>query len=213
LKANSVHPWKSGEVVVLRGVWRHKLCWACSAIIVQDTPELIAIYWPAGTPNRIPAKRSTPHDLLLNDIHLIPHNWVETDVLMLVKPGSAHAVNVMWEAGQAKLRCWYINLQEPLRRTKLGFDSMDHLLDIVISPDLSAWRWKDEDEFSAAVALGVFSAEEARAIRAEGERTIELLLTRQSPFRDGWESWRPPSKWEIPPLLKGWDELSEGESS
>lgn len=193
----------------MRGVWQHKLHWACPGIIVQDTPDLIAIYCRAGTPNMVPDKRSTPQDLLLNNIRLIPHHWTDTDVLRLVKPGSAHTVEVMWEAGHKKLRCWYVNLQEPLRRTKIGFDSMDRLLDIVISADRSTWHWKDEDEFSEAVAVGVFSPEEARTIREEGKHVIELLLTRQSPFYDGWENWRPPLNWAIPPLPEGWDELSD----
>lgn len=194
----------------MRGVWHCKLHWACPGIIVQDSPDLIAVYWQAGTPNRVPDKRSTPQDLILNNIRLIPHHWADTDVLLLVKPGSAHDVEVMWEAGHKKLRCWYVNLQEPLRRTKLGFDSMDRLLDIVISADKSTWHWKDEDEFDEAVAAGVFSLEEARAIREEGEHVVELLLTRQSPFYDGWENWRPPLNWSIPSLPEGWDELSDG---
>jgi Protein of unknown function (DUF402) len=191
---------------VLRGVWHHKLHWVCPGIIVQDSHDLIAIYWQAGTPNMIPDKRSTPRDLLLNNIRLVPHHWTDTDVLLLVKPGSAYDVEVMWEAGHKKLCCWYVNLQEPLRRTKLGFDTMDQLLDIVISADKSTWHWKDEDEFNEAVSVGVFSSEEARKIREEGEHVIDLLTTRQTPFYDDWENWRPPMNWAIPPLLEGWDE-------
>ncbi len=207
--ANSVHHCKPGDVIVMRGVWHHKIHWACPGIIVQDSPELIAIYWQAGTPNMIPDKRSTPRDLLLNNIHLVPHKWTDTDVLLLAKPGSAHDVELMWEAGHEVLRCWYVNLQEPLRRTKIGFDSMDRLLDIVISADRSTWHWKDEDEFNEAVAMGVFSPEQARAIREEGGHVIERLLTRQSPFFDGWENWHPPLNWAIPSLPEGWDELSD----
>ena len=190
---------------MLRGVWHQKLWWAGMATVVKDTPDLIAMYWQAGNPSMIPAKRATPHNLLSKKIHLVPRKWMETDVLMLVTPGSSHAVYVMWETGQTKLRCWYINLQEPLRRTNLGFDTMDHLLDIVISADLSAWHWKDEDEFEEAVTIGVYSLEEAQSIRAEGERAISLFQKRQSPFCDGWERWSPPTKWEIPAMPKGWD--------
>jgi hypothetical protein len=124
---------------------------------------------------------------------------------MLVTPGSSHAIYVMWETGQTKLRCWYIDLQEPLRRTNLGFDTMDQLLDIVVSPDQSKWHWKDEDEFEEAIAIGVYSIEEAQSIRAEGERVINLLQTGQSPFCDGWEKWSPPTEWDIPTLPEGWD--------
>lgn len=161
----------------------------------------------------IPGRRTTPKDFLENNIHLSPHHWTETDVLMLVKPGSAHSVEIMWEAGQRKIRCWYVNLQEPMRRTKMGFDSMDRMLDIVINADKNTWRWKDEDEFNEAVALGVYSQEEAKAIRDEGERVLEQLKARQSPFCDGWENWRPPAEWGIPPLLDGWEKLSKEQGS
>jgi hypothetical protein len=207
MQLNTISRWKSGDSVVLRGVWRQRFWWACSATIVQDTPDLLAIYWRAGTPNMVPAQRPLPRDLLTNKISLVAQTWVETDVLMLVIPEAAHAVYVMWETGQTKLRCWYIGLQEPLRRTEIGFDTMDHLLDIVISADRSKWHWKDEDEFEEAVALGVYSTEESRAIRAEGERVIKVFQTNQSPFCDGWERWSPQAAWEIPSLPDGWDTL------
>jgi len=172
---------------------------------VQDTPNLLALYWRAGNPEKAPAKRLIPQDLLSEGVCLADREWTETDVLMLARPGEAHSVEVMWETGQTSLRCWYINLQEPLRRTAIGFDTMDHLLDIVISPDRTQWRWKDEEEFQEAVAIGVYSPEEARAIQAEGKRVIELLRTGQPPFCDGWDRWSAPAEWEIPQLPDGWD--------
>jgi hypothetical protein len=199
--------WKTGDAIVLRGVWHSKFWWACPATIVHDTPELIALFWRAGTPNRVPATRPTPRDLLSNEMELIPHQWVDTDVLMLVTPGAVHSVNLMWEAGQAKVRCWYVDLLEPLRRTSIGFDSMDHLLDVVINADRSGWRWKDEDEFEQAVALGVYTKEEADAIRAEGEQVIARFQAGRSPFWDDWEKWTPPVRWEIPSLPDEWDQF------
>jgi len=209
LETSTLPHWKAGDTIVLRGAGRQKLWWACAVTMVQDTPELLALYWRAGTPNRIPTKRPTPQDLLSNGLQLVPIQWRDTDVLMLVTPGSSHAVYVMWETGQTKLRCWYIDFQEPLRRTNLGFDTMDQFLDIVISADKSAWHWKDEDEFAEAVAIGVYSPEEARCIRAEGERVINLLQTRQSPFCDDWEKWSPPAEWDIPAMPEGWDNISK----
>jgi hypothetical protein len=201
--------WRPGESIVMRGVWHGKLWWACPVRVVQDDPGLIALYWRAGVITKSPRQRPTPQDLLSTEkIELVDRPWVNTDVLMLVTPGAAHAVYAMWEAGQAILRCWYIDLQEPLRRTPLGFDTMDHLLDIVVSPDRSEWRWKDEDEFSEALAIGVFSTEEGRAIRAEGERVIRLIEAGVSPFCDSWESWTPPVDWKLPVLPHCWDDLA-----
>jgi len=79
----------------------------------------------------------------------------------------------------------------------MGFDTMDHLLDIVVSPDRSEWRWKDEDEFREAVAIGVFSPHEARAIRTEGERAVKLIQDKRAPYCDDWKRWSPPVEWEI----------------
>ncbi len=199
--------WTLGDVVVVRGVWRGKLWWVCAARVVQDTPDLLALYWPVGTPTRSPIRRPTMEDQLFNHIQLEDRNWTDTDVLMLVTPGEAHAIQVMWVAGQKELRDWYVHLQEPMRRTALGFDTMDQILDVVISPDRSRWRWKDEDEFREAEAIGVYSYAEARAIEAEGQRVIELIKANASPFCDGWENWSPPADWTIPRLPEGWEEL------
>jgi predicted RNA-binding protein associated with RNAse of E/G family len=84
---------------------------------------------------------------------------------------------------------------------------MDQILDIVISPDLSDWRWKDEDEFAEAERIGVYTSEQAQAIRAEGERVIARLNAQESPFCDGWDNWLPPDEWSIPKFPLGWEEV------
>jgi predicted RNA-binding protein associated with RNAse of E/G family len=132
---------------------------------------------------------------------------LRTDILSLTQPGKAHSVDLMWETDGGKLECWYVHLQEPLRRTQVGFDTMDQLLDIVINPDKSRWRWKDDDEFVEAVEMGVFTREEETAIRAEGERVIETLESNQPPFCDGWDNWTPPDDWGIAEFPPGWDQV------
>jgi hypothetical protein len=194
----------------MRGVLKGKLWWVCPAYVVQDTPELIALYWPVGTPTHSPIRRPTVEDELYNRIQLEERNWTDNDVLSLTRPGSAHSFELMWEAGTRKVCCWYVHLQEPLRRTRIGFDTMDQILDIVISPDLSNWRWKDEDEFSEAESIGVYTLEKAQSIRGEGERVIEMLKANTSPFCDGWETWIPPLEWGIPLFPVGWETLPPG---
>ena len=120
-------------------------------------------------------------------------------------PGEAHSTWAMWEQGTSRLRCWYINLESPIVRTPIGFDTMDHELDLVISPDRKEWRWKDELAFQALVDGGAFSAAEARAIRAEGERVIKQLESGKIPYWVGWEGWRPPPGWKNPSLPPNWD--------
>jgi predicted RNA-binding protein associated with RNAse of E/G family len=83
---------------------------------------------------------------------------------------------------------------------------MDHVLDVVIDPDLS-WRWKDEEELEEAVRLGLLTRKAADGIRAEGERVIVQLEAREPPFCDGWERWQPNPAWPLPGLPAGWDDL------
>ena len=206
--------WKPGSPIVLRGVWRQRLWFACPVVVVQDDPALIAVYWRTGTWVKVPEKRFAPQAMLATEqLDLVDKMWTETDVLMLAVPGASHSVYAMWEAGHTSFKCWYINLEEPLRRTSRGFDTMDHLLDVVASPDRSEWRWKDEDEFMEAEAIGVYSSVEARAIRAEGERVIKLMQANQPPFCDGWEKWTPPPEWSIPGLPADWDNIGAGDGS
>jgi hypothetical protein len=88
---------------------------------------------------------------------------------------------------------------------------MDQMLDIVISPDRSSWHWKDEDEFSEAEKIGVYSSAKAQSIRAEGKRVIGMLNDNASPFCDGWENWNPPVEWTIPRFPEGWEKVPFGE--
>jgi len=84
---------------------------------------------------------------------------------------------------------------------------MDQDLDIVVEPDLSKWVWKDESRFAQARDLGIFSEQQARQIRAEGERVIQRIRAKAAPFDGDWERWFPPAEWPIPSLLEGWDEF------
>jgi len=80
----------------------------------------------------------------------------------------------------------------------------DNFLDVIVEPDLSAWHWKDEDEFAEAIELGIISPEKAQAIRADGERAANWIKSGNSPF-NGWENWRPDPAWNASALPDGWD--------
>jgi predicted RNA-binding protein associated with RNAse of E/G family len=99
---------------------------------------------------------------------------------------------------------WYVNLQAPLERTLLGFDTVDHALDVLIPPDRSSWSWKDEDELVEAVSLGLFSEGDAAWFRYWGERAVEHLLLRLPPFDRDWQLWAPDPSWPLPELPAGW---------
>jgi uncharacterized protein len=93
-----------------------------------------------------------------------------------------------------------------MRRTPVGFDYMDQVLDIIISGDCSTWHWKDEDELAEAKARGIFSSQEVRVIRTKSAHVIEKLHAKQPPFDGRWEHWSPDPVWRvIPNFPSGWD--------
>lgn len=200
--------WSAGEHATLRGVGA-KVFWATPTIVVQDTSELIVLYMPAGVLGKDTDHKPTPQELLsIDKIHISDTQWERTDVLILVVPEEAFSTYIMWETGTKNLDCWYVNLQEPIRRTNIGFDTMDNMLDVVISPDMSEWSWKDEDEFEEAQKVGFYSAEKAFEIRAAGEKAIQLVTKERCSFYKQWEKWQANPEWELPKLSPNWHKIN-----
>jgi predicted RNA-binding protein associated with RNAse of E/G family len=121
-------------------------------------------------------------------------------------PGAAHSIWVTWgREGEARVfRGFYVNMEEPFRRTAIGFDTNDHMLDILVARDLT-WQWKDEDVLADWVGRGLYSAEFAAAVRAEGERVAANIDSRLPPFDDSWDLWTPPALTGRPELPATWD--------
>lgn len=203
--------WTAGQNATLRGVGA-KVFWAYPTIVVQDTSELIVLYMPAGVLGKDTDHKPTPSELLAAEkINIVDCQWERTDVLFLIVPGEAFSTYVMWETGTRNLECWYVNLQEPIKRTRIGFDTMDNMLDVVISPDMSKWRWKDDDEFAEAQKVGFYSNEQAREIWSEGEKAVGLITSERRSLYEEWEKWQANPQWEIPKLSPYWDKVNFNE--
>lgn len=168
--------WDGGDSVLLREIFRGRLWTARPATVAAVHDDLVAVYLAPGTIFKVPADTSRDDILerLARGWELRDHEWTRGRTLHLLRPGVAHAIHLWWLSPDWRFGGWYINLQEPIRPTPLGFDFMDHVLDVVIDPDLS-WRWKDEEELEEAVRLGLLTRQAADGIRAEGERVIAQL--------------------------------------
>jgi hypothetical protein len=195
----------SGQTVVLRYITRTGslpgMSWPFR--VVEDREDLVALYIPAGAQYARWGRPAAPG--LARTLQL--DGW-RRDVLRLMFPGKQHSVWLFWEPEEAGRRftAYYVNMEEPFRRTPIGFDTNDHALDIVVQPDLT-WRWKDEEEFETLVASGQYSAEFGRTVREEGLAAIAAIDGRKSPFCDRWETWEPDPRWELPSLPTGWTDV------
>jgi hypothetical protein len=119
-------------------------------------------------------------------------------------PGRAHSVWLSWSPADGTFIGYYVNLEEPFRRTAIGFDTNDHTLDIVVAPDLR-WSLKDEAVLTDRERDGTYSRGLIEAIRAEAASVIAGIESRASPFSDGWGSWRPDPNWPRPALPPDWN--------
>jgi hypothetical protein len=204
------HLWSSGDRIIYREVTHGKVWTVRPVIVVQDTPVLLVLFIAKDTHWKVCAPLEGETDLLRCKANLRPwklHDvvWDYGHTVLLTWPGVGHAVHVMWDR-QQKFVGWYINIQEPLRRTHLGFNFLDQELDVVVSPDLK-WRWKDTDHLKRAQAIGLFSAAQVSAIWEEAQRAIARIQSRAVPFDGSWNDWRPPPNWHPPRLPEGWDQV------
>jgi hypothetical protein len=194
-----VHNWSPGEVVVRREVGYGRPWLACPVFVVQDTADLLATYLPEKAPFGYLPESDHP---------MYPQReWLGHGTLMLQRPGEAHAVWHLWEGYDRHFSCWYINLQEPFRRTPIGFDTQDSELDIVVAPD-GSWVLKDSELLNQRVREGRFSPAEARQIRAEGQRIIRELESGHHWWGEHWRDWEPHAGWTAPrSLAEGWEKV------
>lgn len=196
--------FRTGDPVVLREVWRGRVFEARPTIVVQDDHDQAMFFLPGGTRCGVPVGDDGA-ELRLPDrpwrLEVRPRG--PQPILSFAWPDTPYSV-LLWAAQDGR-RAWYVNLQDPLSRTPIGFDTMDHALDVVIELDRSSWRWKDEQELAEAVDRGLFSVEEAAVFRLWGDRARERILAGQPPFDRDWEGWQPDPAWTSPQLPQGWD--------
>jgi hypothetical protein len=113
---------------------------------------------------------------------------------MLQRPGDAYAIWLFWHGPDREFRGWYVNLQEPFRRTAVGYDTQDLELDIWLPLDAS-WEWKDDELLEQRVQEGRFTAAQVAAIRAEGARIAADLDDGRRWWSGDWASWTPDPGW------------------
>ena len=193
--------WQPGEVVALRYITRQGtpgMSWPCR--VVEDTDGLLALFIARGSTYR---QWGVAED---GSRALVEGSW-RRDVLRLMYPGASYSIWLFWEHDpDRRFSAYYVNMEEPFRRTAIGVDTNDHMLDIVVAPDL-AWRWKDDEVLDERIAQGVYSVEFVSELRREARAVVDRIERREPPFDGAWESWSPEPAWQAPVLPGGWDTL------
>ncbi len=199
--------WEPGDPIVIREVWNGQVFEARPASVVADLPLQTTLFVAPFVRCGV-AIDDADVELRFPDRpwHLYVRERGDFGVLSFAWPDTPYSV-LLLSGPDGTPRGWYVNLQTPLQRTPIGFDTVDHLLDVLIPLDRSSWTWKDEDELAEGIALGLFTEVDAAWLRYWGERAVEHVLLRLPPFDEDWEDWRPDPSWPSPQLPPGWDAL------
>ena len=211
--------FEAGQTVVRRDVYQGRV-WSEQALrVIADTDTALVTACCPGAEARWPSlyarARSTGEPsarteafeaMATGEWELASAVWQET-VQMLWKPPAAwFSVNAFYvpDGDGHRLRNWYVNFEHPDRGRTDGFGTFDLAVDLVIDPDLSALRWKDEDEYAHVRRLGVVSDTEHQAVELARAQVLAMLEDRAGPFAeaDHWAAWRWDASW-LPPRFPG----------
>jgi uncharacterized protein DUF402 len=193
--------WSPGDTVVLRQVWQGRPLFAFPCVVVSDEPGLLVTYVPERAP--FGALPGWPRP---GGVHPWAHrtHWEGHGTLMVRRPGDRYSIWVFWRGEEREFGCWYVNLEQPYRRSAIGIDTLDHELDLW-SDDGVAWHLKDEEGLKECVAHGRFDEQEADRIRADAA-AFRAEYERAGPWWDlEWADWQPPAELAPPPLPDGWE--------
>lgn len=184
--------WSSGDVVALRNVWFGRTRGVSPGFVVEDGPTRFVAWIPIGAPYRGPEPRGVP-----TQWELVDSEWVDGGLAVHLWDTEWIATHVRPDDGAA---WWYVDVVDSVRRTAIGLDYRDLLLDVVTEERV---RVVDEDELAEAVRIGVVSEREAARAAEVAAGVVELLEQGAPPFDGEWEAWTPPPRWGIPQLPPG----------
>jgi hypothetical protein len=191
--------WLPGRQIVRREIWRGLPWIAVVAVVVADTDDLLASYIPSRSPFAFPPSADgRPHPWLGRT------HWEGNGVLMLQRPGEAYAVWHFWQGAERAFNGWYLNLQEPFRRSAIGYDTQDLELDVWV-PLEGDWQFKDEELLEVRVSDGRYTPEKAERIRALGGEIGAMLDRGERWWDDAWAAFTPDPTWDVPSFPEGWE--------
>jgi hypothetical protein len=197
--------WAYGDVIVRREIAWGRPWVAIAEVVVADTDELLVTHIATGSAFGYGAG-PWPTE---NGRHpWQPRRaWQGHGVLIAQRPGDPYAVWHFWHGTDRRFKCWYLNLQAPLRRTAIGYDTQDHELDVVVLPD-GRRLLKDDELMEQRVREGRYSTAEVADIRSVGSRLTAMLDAGEAWWDPVYASWVPDPAWVAPQLPPGWESVA-----
>jgi len=205
--------WKPGDIVAWRGIFNERVWHVQPTIVVKDSPEEIVLALLPGT--ECIAEESYPKgkkngkrrwDFKNNDWQLEKYTWRTNRLLLIFEPDNYYSAVYFWNHESNEFLCYYVNFQQPFKRSHCGVDTLDLDLDIIIKSDFS-YKWKDEDDYQKAIDHGIIFPEWVQGIEDAKKDVFDKLQRRAYPFDGAWLSWMPDPNWLPPKLPANWDKI------
>jgi Protein of unknown function (DUF402) len=199
--------------VTVRSLIRGQLRFALGAYEIEHTDKHVVLYVPVGAAGYDrDGIRDGPRGTFLRLDHFArtfsPTSWTGADCLFVHRFGDPWSTWRWVEANRRLRPGAYLNLQEPWRKTRIGWDTADLTLDVVVHPD-GVVSYKDEDELKWAEQQGVYRADEAARIRQAGEIARGHATNRNWPLNIDWTRWIPSDQLDLPSPASVWERLCE----
>ncbi|WP_344641128.1 DUF402 domain-containing protein [Kitasatospora cystarginea] len=207
-----------GATVVHRDIHAGRVWSAQPYRALADTGTVLELgYWP-GIRSLAPTawttalrtgddavRKSGLQNLAAGIWELGPWAWQHTVVRARFEAGEMFSLHYFQEPDSGEPLRLYVNFERPAVRTRIGIDTLDLLVDLVIEPDLSGYVFKDEDEYAHGRRLGFITDADHRLVEQARQRALGLLQDRAGPFADPWPTWAPDAAWPLPVLPDGAD--------
>jgi len=201
-----------GSTVVRRDVLRSKIWTAAPFRVVEDSGDVLVLAcWP-GTEILSPTtwiewlrtgdntvRRQGILNLASGRWELARWTWRDTTLVTRSNANDCFSVYRFFDQSKAQ-SSWYINFERPFTRTRIGIDTFDLFLDLIVEPDLSGHTWKDEDEYEHGRRLGLIDDALHADVEESRLRVRGMVESRQGPFAGTWSSWEPDPNWPTPEL-------------
>jgi RimJ/RimL family protein N-acetyltransferase len=181
--------------VAVRELWRDRIWLARAWALVEETSGHVVLANRPGSETRVPVDDEGRRLRVPGDDWVLTRSRWENWTLRVARPGEPWSTLLFFGEGGTHLS-WYVNFEQPMRRTPFGFDTLDHKLDLVVTA-AGEQRWKDEEELEEAARAGIVDAAE---VRAAARRVVS-----EPPWPTGWEGRAPDTSLATPTLPPGWD--------
>src|SRR5262249_430305 len=126
-------------VVTFRSIYRGRTIYAISAWLVEETDKHVVLATVPGAEGLVLVgdRHQILRDLGVGNEHVERRVWQQNRVLWIVPFEARYMLGLFWRHASNEFIGYYINLQAVVARDATGFNSLDHILDVVVSPDLN----------------------------------------------------------------------------